>query len=86
MLGFQNTKAVFVVSKIINTVSWTYVISDLNGEPITGRFYEKELQKTSQRNIQNRKIVTKRKGDKLYVKWNGFDYSFNSGINKKVLV
>ena len=39
---------VFVISKIKNTVPWTYVISDLNGEEITGSFYEKELQKTSQ--------------------------------------
>ena len=39
---------VFVVSKIKNTGPWTYVISDVNGEPITGRFGEKELQKTIQ--------------------------------------
>ena len=39
---------VFIISKIKNTVPWTYVISDVNGEPITGSFYEKELQKTSQ--------------------------------------
>ena len=32
---------VFVVSKIKNTVPWTYVISDLNGELITGSFYKK---------------------------------------------
>ena len=25
----------------------------------------------------------KRKGDKLYVKWKGYDSSFNSWINKK---
>ena len=34
---------VFVVSKIKNTVPLTYVISELNGEPVTGSFYEKEL-------------------------------------------
>ena len=39
---------VFVVSKIKNTVPWTCFVSDLNGEEITGSFYEKELQKTSQ--------------------------------------
>ena len=41
------SEEVFVVSKIENTVPWTYVISDLNGEPITGSFYENELQKAS---------------------------------------
>ena len=39
----------FVFSKIKNTVLWTYVISDLNGEEIVGTFYEKELQKTNQK-------------------------------------
>ena len=34
---------VFVDSKIKNTVLWTYVVNDFNGEEITGSFYEKEL-------------------------------------------
>ena len=33
------SEEVFVVSKIKNTIPWTYIISDLNGEPITGSFY-----------------------------------------------
>ena len=36
------SEEVFIISKINNTVPWTYVISDLNGEPIAGSFYEKE--------------------------------------------
>ena len=32
------------------------------------------------------KTVIKRKGDKLYVKWKGYDNSFNSGIDEKDLV
>ena len=47
----------FVVSKIKNTVLWTYVISDLNGEPITGSFYEKELQKTSQEKFRIERVI-----------------------------
>ena len=39
------SEEVFVIRKIKNTFLWTYAISDLNGEPITGTFYEKELQK-----------------------------------------
>ena len=34
---------VFVIKKNKNTVSWTYVIDDLNGEETTQTFYEKEL-------------------------------------------
>ena len=43
------------------------MISDLNGEPITGSFYEKELQKTSHKKFRIEKGI-RRKGDKLYVK------------------
>ena len=39
----------FVISKIKNTVSWTYVINDLNREDIIGKLYEKEVQKTNQK-------------------------------------
>ena len=58
----------FVVGKIKNTVPWTYVISDLHGELITGSFYVKKLQNTSQEEFRIEKVL-KRKGDKLYVKW-----------------
>ena len=64
------SEEVFVVSKIENTVPWTYVVNDLNGEEIIGRFYEKELQKTNQQKFRIEKIIQK-KGDKLYVKWKG---------------
>ena len=36
---------VFIIDKIKSTVPWTYAISDLSGQEITGTFYEKELQK-----------------------------------------
>ena len=79
------SEEVFVVSKIKNTVPWSYVISDLNGEPNAGSFYEKELQKTSQEKFRIEKVL-KRKGDKLYVKWKGYDNRFNSWIDKKDLI
>ena len=44
--------------------------------------YETELQKTNQQNFRIEK-VSKRKGNKLCVKWKGYDNSFNSGIDKK---
>ena len=86
MSGFQNTKKFclrrhakcFVVSKIKDTAPWPYVISDLIGEPFTGSFYEKELQKTNKKKFRIEKVL-KRKGDKLYD-------SFNSWINKKNLI
>ena len=35
------SEEIFISSKINNTVPWTYAISDMNGEDITGSFYEK---------------------------------------------
>ena len=51
------SEEIFMISKIKNTVPWAYVISDLNGEPITGKFYEKELQKTSQEKFRIEKVI-----------------------------
>ena len=75
----------FVVSKNKNTVPWTYIVNDLNGEETIGSFYEKEMQKTSQEEFRIEKIL-KKKGDKLYVKWKRYDNSFNSWIDKKDLI
>ena len=74
------SEEVFIISKIKNTVPWTYVINDLNGEEIIGSFYEKELQKTNQKDIRIEKVLNK-KDNKLYVKWKGFDNSLNSWID-----
>ena len=79
------SEEVFVITKIKNTVQWTYGINDLNGEEIIGSFYEKELQKTNQKEFGIEKVI-KRKGDKLYVKWKSYDNLFNSWIDKKDLV
>ena len=40
-----------MIKKVKNTVPWTYVVNDLNGEEIIGSFYEKELQKTNQQEL-----------------------------------
>ena len=79
------SEEVFVVSKIKNTVPWTYVINELRGVEISGSFYEKVLQKTSQEKFRIQKVI-KRKGDKLHVKWKGYNNRFNSWINKKDLI
>ena len=67
----------FVIKKDKNTFPWTYIISDLKGEEIIGKFYKKELQKTNQKVFRIEKVI-KSKGDKLYVKWKGYNNSFNS--------
>ena len=79
------SEEVFIVNKIKNTVPWTYTISDLNREQIIGSIYGKELQKTNQKEFRIENVL-KRKGDKLYGKWKGYNNSFNSWINKKYLL
>ena len=71
-----------LLQKLKSTVPLTYVISDLKGEEIVGTFYKKKLQKTNQKEFRVEKVI-KRKGDKLYVKWKGYNNSFNSWIDKK---
>ena len=71
------SEEVFVIKEIKNTVPWIYVINDLNGEEVIGTFYENEMQKTNQQEFRIEKVI-KKKGDKLYVKWKGYDNSFNS--------
>ena len=79
------SEEVFITKKIRNTIPWTHVINDLNGQDIFRIFYEKELQKIDQQEFRIEKVIRK-KGYKLYVKWKGHDSSFNSWIDKKDLV
>ena len=79
------SEEIFVLKKIKNTVSRTYVINDLNGEEIVRTFYEKGLQKTNQKEFRIEKVI-KRNGNKSFVKWKGHDKSFNSCIDKSDLI
>ena len=67
---------------------WTYIISDLKCEEIVWNFWRKRVakkttKKTNQKQFRVEKLI-KRKGDKLYLQWKGYDSSFNSWIDKKV--
>ena len=59
------------------TSPWTCAISGLNGKGIIGTFYEKEFQKINKKEFRIEKVI-KKKGQKLYVKWKGYNTSFNS--------
>ena len=41
----------FVIKKVKNIMSWTYFISDLNGEETVRTFYEKQLQKSKSKRL-----------------------------------
>ena len=76
------SEEVFVIKEVKNTVPWTYVISDPNGQETIGTFYEEDFQKANQEEFRIEKVI-KRKGNKLYVKWKEYDNSFNGCIDKK---
>ena len=50
-------KKVFITRKMKNTVPLTYVFNDLNGEEFIGTFYEQELQKINQKNLELKKYL-----------------------------
>ena len=64
--GYTQKKFLLLVK--VKTQFRDLCFSGLNGEPITGIFYAKELQKTNQKVFRIEKII-KRKGDKLYHKF-----------------
>ena len=74
------SEEVFVIENFENTVPWTYIISNSNGKEIVRTFHEQELQKPSpklEKNFRDEKFIKKR-DDKLYFKWKGYDISLNS--------
>ena len=71
-----------MIRKVKNIVPWAYVIHNLNGKEIVETFYENKFQKANQKEFRIDKVI-KRKCDKLYVKWKGYDNLLNSWIDKK---
>ena len=53
-------KNFFVIKNVKNTVPWTYVISDFKGEEIIRTFYEKELQKTNQKEFRVENVIKRK--------------------------
>ena len=80
------SEEVFVIKKVKNTVPWTYITSDVNNEEIIESIYEEELQKTNKKVFKIEKVIKKKGNNKLYVKWKGYNSSFNSWIDKKNLI
>ena len=71
------SEEVSVIKTVKNTVPWTYIISVFNGEESAERFHEIEQPNISQTEFRTEKVF-KRKGDRLYIKWKGYDNSVNS--------
>ena len=79
------TEELFKVVKVIRGDPNVYEIEDLEGEPITGKFYEEELSGVDKKDDVYRveKILKRKsvKGKKMVlVKWSGYDSKHNSWI------
>ena len=73
----------FLNKKIKNIVPWTYVIIDVNGDEIIGTFYEKELQKTNQKEFTIEKVIKKKETSYIL---NGKHMIIHSIVDKKDLI
>ena len=80
------TEQIYVIASVNNTMPASYALKDLQGEPIVGRFYEEELQKTNQSTYRIEKIIDKKVSkdgvELIRVKWRGYPNKFNQWINK----
>ncbi|XP_044019514.1 uncharacterized protein LOC122859896 [Aphidius gifuensis] len=72
------TTEVFTIKEVKNTDPVTYKLIDYEDHPIEGGFYEEELTKVKYPDIYLIEKIVKKRGDKLYVKWLGFDDTHNS--------
>ena len=76
------TTEIFTVDQVMSTNPVTYKLKDYQNQPIAGGFYEQELLKVRHSDIYLVEKVIKKRGDKVFVKWLGFDSSHNSWIDK----
>ena len=68
------TEEIFVINQILHTKP-----VDLQGEAVTGSFYEPELQKTTQEIFRIEKVI-RRERKRALVKWRGYPARFNSWV------
>lgn len=73
---------IFQIRKVQLTNPTTYLLKDNKNENIEGAFYEEELQKVKNPDVYLVEKILRRKGNKVFVKWLGFDKSHNSWISK----
>lgn len=75
------TTEIFKVVKVQLTNPVTYLLEDMNNQPIKGGFYEAELQKVMYPDVYLVDNILRRKGNKVLVHWLGFDNTHNSWID-----
>ena len=79
------TQEIFIIYNIKYSNVTYYYLKDLKNEKLDGTFYEQELQKTKQDDLYTIEKILRTNKDKIYVKWRGYDNSFNSWIDKNTV-
>jgi len=80
------TNEVFTIHRIQPTNPETYLLKDSRGELLLGSFYGHEISKSNTGDVYLVEKVLRRKGDKVLVRWLGFNKQEDSWISKKDLV
>ena len=60
---------IFTITKVASTNPVTYHFKDYREQPISGGFYEEELQKVKYDDVYLVEKIVKKRGNEVYVKW-----------------
>lgn len=77
------TNEVFTVYAVLPTKPVTYILEDSKGETLKGGFYEQEISKSNTGNVYLVEKVIKTSGDKVLVRWAGFDKTSDTWVDRK---
>jgi L-rhamnose mutarotase len=80
------TNEIFTVHAVQPTVPVTYLLEDYTGEVLKGGFYEHELTKSTVGDVYLVEKILQRKGDRVRVRWLGFDGKHDTWIPKSKLL
>lgn len=81
------TTEIFKIRKVQrNTDPFTYLLSDYQGNDISGSVYEPELLLVRHPDLYLVEKIIRRKGNKVYVKWLGFDRTHNSWVDETTVI
>ena len=79
------TEEIFTIALLYPSNPPTYILKDLTGEVIKGKFYEQEIQPVVQSDIfiVERVLKTRRRGKRTeyFVKWKNYPDKFNSWVD-----